>query len=93
MSWSLLVIMNGSDTHIIAAMKLLQEQYPDQNGLSNPILLSADYSWKCNGLDNFVQISNVSKQHIGCRFLTLIVFLTQLMCSIQFMVFLYTPLL
>ena len=47
-------------------MKLLQEQYPDQNGLSNPILLSADYSWKSNGLDNFVQIINVSKQHWVC---------------------------
>ena len=43
-----------SDTHIIAAMKLLQEQYPDQNGLSNPIQLSADYIWKSNGFDNFV---------------------------------------
>ena len=47
-------------------MKLLQEQYPDQNGLSNPILLLADYSWKSNGLDNFVQIINVSKQHWVC---------------------------
>ena len=55
-----------SDTHIIAAMKLLQEQYTDQNGLSNSILLSADCSWKSNGLDNFVQIINVSKQHWVC---------------------------
>ena len=55
-----------SDTHINAAMQLLQEQHHDQNGLCNPILLSACHSWKSNGLNNFIQIINVSKLHWVC---------------------------
>ena len=55
-----------SDMHINASMQLLQELYHDQNGLCNPILLSACHSWKSNGLNNFIQIINVSKLHWVC---------------------------
>lgn len=55
--------MYGCQTQIL----LLQWNfYPDQNGLFNPILLSAGYSWKSKDLDNFVQIINVSRQHWVC---------------------------
>lgn len=67
MSWSFLV-MNGCQIHIL----LLQWNYwknsimHDQNGLCNLILLSACYGWKSNGLDNFVQIINVSRLDWVC---------------------------
>ena len=54
--------MNGCQIHI----SLLQGQYPDQNSLCNPILLSACHSWKSNGLNNFIQIIKVSKLDWMC---------------------------
>ena len=46
--------------------EITEKKYRDQNGLCNLILLSAWYGWKLNGLDNFVQIINVSKLHWVC---------------------------
>ena len=54
-----------TDNHIFAAMKLLKEKYPQQNGLASTQLLAKKLLWKSSNTD-FVQIVHVSGNHWVC---------------------------
>lgn len=54
-----------TDKHINAVNKLLLNQFPNQNGLQDPLLLAAMKQYK-SGNTNFVQILNVNRQHWVC---------------------------
>lgn len=54
-----------NDGHITAASKLLQKQYPNQNGLRSTQLLAKKLKWQSSNVD-FVQIVHVGGNHWVC---------------------------
>ena len=61
-------LVNGewlSDKHVRAANKLLHLQFPTINGLQDPIILYERSRYQ-SGVQNFVQIINISQSHWVC---------------------------
>ena len=54
-----------TDKHISAVNKLLQHQYPNENGLQDTILLAERSLWDSEP-NRFIQIINKSRQHWVC---------------------------
>ncbi len=54
-----------TDKHVNAAGKLLQQQFPEQHGLQDTLLLQEKLLWSGDS-SNFVQIININRTHWVC---------------------------